>query len=384
MYLQKQVEISDDIVAQIEHVTQTSVDRDNIVVFEAAVASTRPLTKVGSIFHGARMSRQLLQDMAAAVNSGDESVPLHTLHLQGDELPVGRVFQAWVQEVPDGSADLHAYFYLPLTETSIIEKINLSVLDEVSVGMKPDQALCSKCGFDYFGQDADFIHLFSQTCENDHTIGVDGTHLKLTGLDYWSELSLVSRGASSKPKILSRARQSVSQEAIDRMAASGTPVEAAHLVVSLSEMEAPVPKEIKAETETENEAENAAAAQAAEENSEELSAKAGEENEQEEVELSVPEQIDALQAQLDALKASMTEEEPEPTIEDLQEQLAAANARIAELEASAEEEVEEEVDTEAELDLPAGGVSRSAIADAKRDGTPSLRASAFKTNKHRK
>jgi hypothetical protein len=391
MYRQKQVEITDEIVAQIEKVTQTTLDINSVVVFESVAASTRPISKHGSLYNGAMMSRQLLMDMAQAVNSGTESVPLHTLHRQNEELPVGRVFSAWVQDVPDGSTDLHAYFYMSSNETDIIEKINLSVLDEVSVGVKSKQAMCSKCGFDYFGPDADFTHLFSQTCDNGHTIGLDNAHLKLSGMDLWSELSLVSRGASNKPKILSRARTSVSQEAMDRMAASGTPVEAALLVLNLSEMESPMPPEIETEAAPVVEAEAAvettpaieaepAEAEAEAEPVVETEAEA----EEEPAEFDAGAAIAALRAQIDALEAQMAPEpDPEPTIEELQAQLATANLRIAEMEVLEAKAEPAPVPTP-KPNIPLGGVAASAVGDAQTLPSSQLVASAFKTRKPRK
>ena len=383
---QKQVEITDDILAQIGRVTGTTVDADNIVVFEAAAASTREIHKLGSIYHGARMTRSMLSDMAEALNSGAESVPLHTLHMQGGEIPVGRVFQGSVFDEVDGSATLRAMFYLPLAEKELIEKINLGILDEVSVGAKSKQALCSKCGFDYFGADADFTHLFSQTCANDHTIGEDGTHLKLSGLDKWMELSLVSRGASDKPKILSRAKQLLSKEEHDRIAADGKPVEALFLFTSMATETPEMPKE---NLEAEQAEETAAEETAAEETAAEETAAEEEENTEQEAEAEAEGEADdeqefdagaaiaALQAQLTELAARIAPEPaPEPAIEDLQAELAAANAKIAEL--SAEPEAEEEA---VQPEIPVGGVAASAVEDAHSLKASGGRAVAFKTKR---
>lgn len=393
MYRQKQVEITEELIAQIELVTKTSIDPDSIVAFEAIAASTRPISKMGSMYNGAVMSRQLLNDMAEAVNTGSESVPLHTLHLQGDELPIGRVFKASVKDAPDGSANLHTWFYLPASETELVQKINLSVLDEVSVGVKSQNAFCSKCGFDYFGAEADFTYLFSQTCENGHTIGSDGTHLKLAGLDLWSELSLVSRGASNNPKILSRARNTVSQEAQDRMAASGTPVEAALLVTSPTQLEASMPDPIKPEIEnlepetsedTTDEGEDTVVTPEGEDTP---TGPEGDDNENAEFDAGAA--LAALQAQLEELANKLAPPaDPEPTVESLQTELAAAQARISELEASAEEDVEDETPpkTEIQLDLPVGGVAQSTIEDVERQNPAAagLKASAFKSPRTRK
>lgn len=386
MTRQKQVKITDDILTQIERVTGTTVDADNIVVFEAAAASTRPISKVGSVYNGARMSRQLLEDMADALNTGAESVPLHTLHMQGGEIPKGRVFQGSVADEPDGSATLRAMFYLPLAEKELIEKINLGILDEVSVGTKSKQALCSKCGFDYFGSEADFTHFFSQTCGNDHTIGEDGTHLKLVGLDKWMELSLVSRGASDKPKILSRAKQLLSKEEHDRIAADGKPVEALFLFTSMATETPEMPKKNLEATEA-NEA-NAEGEEEEENGQEENPETTGSEGETpggaEEEEFDAAAAFETLQAQLAELATKLTPEaeEPEATVEELQAELAAAQAKIADLEAAANEPEGGNAAEEEQLELPVGGVAASAVEDAQSlQATGGGRASAFKTKR---
>jgi len=368
MLRQKQVEITDEIVAQIEQVTKTSIDRNNIIVFEAAALSTEPLHKRGSIYHEARAVRSTLEDMVQRLNSGEESVPLHTMHMQSNELPKGRVFQARISDEPNGSSVLRAMFYLPLSERELIEKINLSILDEVSVGLKSKQALCSKCGFDFFGPEADFMNLMTQTCDNDHIIGEDGMHLKLVGIDRWMELSLVSRGASDKPKILSRVKNLVSKVEQDRMAADGKPLEALCLFTSTA-METP---QMADKTETKD-FDAKAAIEALEAKITELTENLASKDKEPDAEL---------QAQLDAANARVAELEaaadPEP---DLQAQLDAANARIAELEAEPEPEPEPEPKTNAAPDVPVGGVAASAVSDAKKDDHLHLRASAFKTNR---
>jgi hypothetical protein len=378
MRRQKQVDITDDVLALIERVTSTSIDADNIVVFEAAAASTRPISKVGSIYDGARMTREMLQEMAEGLNSGQESVPLHTLHQQGGEIPKGRVFSATLHDEIDGSATLRAMFYLPLAEKELIQKINLSILDEVSVGTKSQQALCSKCGFDYFGADSDFSNFWNRTCEHGHVIGEDGTHLKLDGLDKWMELSLVSRGASDNPKILSRAKQLVSKDEHDRMAASGTPLEALVLFTSMA-TETPempkTPKELAAEAADALLA--ATEAEGAKDKTSEFDAAIA----FAELQASIPQMIaDAVAAAAPA--AVEAELEAEPTVESLQAELATAQSRITDLEAAAAEETAEEAEpTDADIEVPTGGVAASAITDAKTLTASLGRANSFKTKR---
>lgn len=363
---QKQVEVTEEILAQIERVTGTTVSADDIVVFEAAALSTNPLSKPGSFYDGARPSRGMLEEMAAGLNDGTHSVPLHTMHLQGSEIPKGRVFKASIHDEIDGSATLRAMFYLPLAERELIEKINLSVLDEVSVGVKSKQALCSKCGFDYFGPDADFTNIWAATCENDHVIGQDGTHLKMVGLDMWMELSLVSRGASNKPKILSRAKQLVSKDDHDRMAADGTPLEALVLFTSTSLMEIPeMSKEqldamtAKLDGLTTKLEEMQAAAGAEDPRIAELTAQVEEQGTQV-AELTA--QVAERDEQIAELQAAAAEE---PTIADLE-------AKLAELRAA-----------QTELTLPEGGVSLSATSGAGEEKKTFSNAGAFKTRRNR-
>lgn len=374
----KAIDATAEILAQIERVTGTAVAADDIVVFEAAVASTLPLNKMGSIFHQGRISEDTLRQMAAALNSGEESVPLHTLHAQGYELPIGKVFQGEVIRSADGEAELRAMFYLPKSEASMVEKINLGIIDEVSVGLKSKALLCSKCGFDYFGPDASFENLYSQTCENDHTVGTDGTHVKLSGLDKWMELSLVSRGASSKPKILGRTKQVMAKETYDRIAADGLPPEAVVLFTASDDKKdddlmdpevkamfdalgaqlTELTERVTALTPKEPTAEELAAAAAAEAEAAALAAAAAE-------------------AEAAALAAAEADEDSEQDTA-LKAELDAAKARIAELEASSAPNKEEtKIDASG---IPVGGVAASAIEDAKNAAVrPGL--SAFKTPK---
>lgn len=216
---QKHIEVTDELLAQVQKLAGADVRADDIVVFEATAASTRPVKQLGSLYDGAVITRLTLEEMANKLNSGEESVPLHTMHNARSELPIGRVFQAHVQSLPDGHSELRTYFYLPKSETQLIENINLGVLDEVSVGLLTAKAMCSECGHDYFAPEADFMELFTRTCPNGHVLGVDGVHLKLAGVDTWSELSLVPRGASSRAKIHGQARQTSTQH--QKLAASG-------------------------------------------------------------------------------------------------------------------------------------------------------------------
>jgi hypothetical protein len=197
-----------------------AVDYGNIVVFEASVLNTRPLTKPGSIFDQGRVSDDTLKQMATYLNSGG-FVPLQTLHPNGDELPLGRFFYGEVlpSTLGDGSSELVCLFYLPRTDDNV-QKLENGIIDEVSVGFVGQQLLCSQCGWDYRSPDATLVNFFDRICENEHTLGTDGTYLKINGLDRWTETSLVSKGAAHNAKIMGRTKQRLGQD-YERLAASG-------------------------------------------------------------------------------------------------------------------------------------------------------------------
>lgn len=221
----KSLAITPEIQSQLDAAAKTHVDPHAVSVFEAVAVDTDPLHKTGSIYHGARLSNGMLQEMADHVSNGGD-VPMHTLHMQGEELPVGKLMSARVE-----NDQLITRFYIPNDRTQLVSDINTGILNSVSVGVKPKQLLCSECGFDYLSPDASFMHIFDQTCANDHVIGQNGVHAKLQGLDRWLELSLVSVGASPKAKIRSRAAARFGAETLQRIAASGIPLEA-HLFIS--------------------------------------------------------------------------------------------------------------------------------------------------------
>jgi hypothetical protein len=140
--------------------------------------------------------------------------------MQGYELPVGRVFMA---EVFDAS-ELRCLFYLSrndATAVDLITKLNAGVIDEVSVGIIPQQCCCSECGFDFLGADATIDNLWDRTCPEGHVLGVDGVHAKLNGMNKFMELSLVSLGAAKNAKIVGRTQSRLGADEYSRLAASG-------------------------------------------------------------------------------------------------------------------------------------------------------------------
>lgn len=357
----KSVKIAPEIEAKILANTGEQIDTSTITVFETVAASTRPISKRGSIFDKARATKQMLEAMANFVNVDKGFVPMHTHHLQAEEMPIGRVFAAQVVQTLDGSYDLLAMFYLPNTETDFINKINLGVIDEVSIGAASQKMLCNKCGFDFRGESASFEHLWSHTCENGHVMGEDGAYLILDGLERWMELSLVSKGASNNAKILGRTKQVMGKEAYDRLAASGVAPEAVILFSTVSRSNSmEIEKLIGDLTDL-----KAAAIQ-----------KDSKITELTTVNASLTTEVSTLKGKVTEVEAQLTASETKAT--EASNKLAEVEAKLTAAEAKATE-----LQTKLDLKLGgagAGGTSDDAVGDAGKAGDV-LRASAFKTRK---
>lgn len=221
----KQLELTPKITAAIARSTDNSVDPASVAVFECRAISTLPVGKKGSLMEGGVVTENTLAQMASYLNTGTNFVPLHTLHEQGYELPIGRVFAG--ETLNDGGVtELRTLFYVPLSEADIVNKLNTAVIDEVSIGLKTQHINCSECGFDYLGPDSGPENVWGRVCANGHEIGVDGVHVLLSGMDRFLELSLVSLGAANNAKILSRAKSILSTEQYGSLAASGFQPEA--------------------------------------------------------------------------------------------------------------------------------------------------------------
>lgn len=231
--MSKRLDLTPKIIAAIARSTDGSVDPTSVSVFECSAFNTMPVSKKGTLFHGARATENTLLQMADYLNAGTNFVPLHVLHDQGYELPVGRTFAGEVVDDGNGNKALRTLFYLPNTETELIGKIETGTLEEVSVGLKTQHMNCSECGFDYLGAEATFDNLWGQHCNNDHFIGEEGVHVILSGLDRFLELSLVSLGAAKGAKIVSRVKSLMGEATYNQqLAASGIAPEATTLFLT--------------------------------------------------------------------------------------------------------------------------------------------------------
>jgi hypothetical protein len=278
------------------------VDASTIAIFEAIALNTKPVSKRGSVFEGAVSSLSTLRAMADHVTAGN-FVKIHLLHNQGWELPKGNVFMAEVH-----GEELRALFYISRTTEEgqkLIADLNSGTIDEVSVGVMSAQLVCSECGWDYYGPDANMMHFFDRTCENDHTVGTDGVHVVMQGLNRWFELSLVSIGAAKGAKVVGRTKSVLGAEEYQRLAASGLDPDITTLFAAGGRVSSPEPKK---------------EATMADEPKDGLSASA------------VLVQMTTLSADKAKVEVALTAAQTQVT--DLTAQLSASTAKVAELEAT--------------------------------------------------
>jgi hypothetical protein len=227
----KRVEITGTLLELLRAKTgDDNFDVTKVVAYESIAASTRPIKKTYSPYDKAVMAESVLTEAAAILASG--SVPLLTLH-NGSMLPVGQCLDAGVVSADGGHSELRVIFYLEATD-ELVGKLDLGIIDEVSVGMLAQHAYCSECSFDYLLPE-NIYNFWMRNCENDHTLGQDGVHLRLSGCNSWGELSLVPKGASNNAKIVNRAQQRLSNESYQKLAASGGHPDLVYLLCSSSE-----------------------------------------------------------------------------------------------------------------------------------------------------
>ncbi len=214
------------------------IDTTKLAVFEARALNTKPLPgKRGTLFEQAVVTPLTLSQMVDFVNTPGKHLPVISDHdLSGE--PKGRFFHAGLH-YEDGdfdSLEMRALFYLDETEATTIAKLNAASLDEVSVAFLSSAFLCSECGWDYF-QFGDANAIDTRTCENGHTIGTDGVHADMVGLNQFIEISLVARGAADNPKIVGKSESKLAPESAYRLAAKGFDTDALILRASLGKEE---------------------------------------------------------------------------------------------------------------------------------------------------
>ncbi len=190
----KRIPLTAEITANLRRAYGADADLSAMVVYEVVMANTNPIRKKG-LYEGARLQENTLNELVAAVNA--ESIPLLHSH-NSENLAFGRVFFA-----ARSYSEARALIALSSKEhPEMIDKLDSGTLDQVSIGLLPQHLNCSQCGFDYLGADATWENVMGQTCPEGHTIGVDGTHLKIDGVDMFYELSIVSQGGLQGARVV--------------------------------------------------------------------------------------------------------------------------------------------------------------------------------------
>lgn len=234
--MSKRVQITSEIQSRIRAALgDPEADTSQFVVYEAKLISTEQLkNRRGGLFKNAKMTAGVLSEMSDFL-AKEGTVPLQIMH-NTEVLPIGKLFYAKTQLMGNGETELRGQFFLPSHKTDIIADLDSGVIDEVSINILTKHLYCSECTFDYLGEEATFENRYELTCNNGHTIGVDGVHVRGVGLDTWTELSLVGKGAATKAKILPRIKQTLGADKVERLAAKGMSFEAI-LFTSSSKME---------------------------------------------------------------------------------------------------------------------------------------------------
>lgn len=232
----KRLPLTPELIAQIKAAVGEDVDvTEDFAVFENISLNTLPLPgKDGTIFEKAQVSLLTLKQMVDSINGGNHLPLIHGHDL--DSIPVGRVFKAGLSLDQLGNAELRTLFYIDPTEAKLASKVDAGSLDEVSVQFLASQILCSECDFDYRGDEATWANFRDRTCSNNHIIGTDGVHVRLVGLAVFTELSLVTRGAADKPKIVGKSQSKLAAP-LQALAARGFEVDELFLAASKGEFE---------------------------------------------------------------------------------------------------------------------------------------------------
>lgn len=216
----KQVEKTPDITTKLQNAVGAGVDTSNLAVFEAVALNSLPIRKRHPIYKDAVHPQNFLHEMASSLNG--ESLPLHLVH-NDTVLPVGRAFYGEVVS-NFGISELHTLFFVDKqANPDLVSTLDNGTVDQVSVSVLPKAVVCAECGFDFLGEDADlWDHILTGTDPKGHTMGKDGAHAIISGLEVFNEISLVGKGGARNARILNRDDQKLAgSTTYKRLAASG-------------------------------------------------------------------------------------------------------------------------------------------------------------------
>ena len=207
----KRVELTDTVRKYIQDKCGTSVDFNQIAVYQARGISTEQISQ-NTLYDKGNLTRNALADMEALINDPLNNVSIQAMH-DVSELPQGKVFHAELVDENNATSALYTLFGVSTEHPDIINKIDNGIIDEVSFGFRPKQILCSECGKDFLDKDVSFIDIMEGHCpECGAYMGEDGAHVVVPGIEKVSELSLVNRGAAKHAKILDSVYQMAMSE----------------------------------------------------------------------------------------------------------------------------------------------------------------------------
>ena len=210
----KRVELTDNIRKYIQDKCGTSVDFNQLAVYQCRGISTEAISQ-NTLYDKGNLTRDALVDMENLINDPLNNVSIQAMH-DTSKLPQGKVFHAEVVDENNSTSALYTLFGVSTEHPDIINKVDNGIIDEVSFGFRPKAILCSECGKDFMDPDVDFLDILQGHCpECGAYMGKDGAHVEVPGIETVSELSLVNRGAAKHAKILDSIYQMAMSEEAD-------------------------------------------------------------------------------------------------------------------------------------------------------------------------
>lgn len=234
----KQISKTAEVLAKLRAAYGTDANVDDLAVYEVILANTQPLRKTGGLFKGARLASTLITEIVAAVNL--ESVPVQFQH-DTSTAPYGRLFAA----ASSGDEARGLLAVDSKAHPEVVQKLDSGTIDQVSVGMVNKQLLCSQCGFDYANEKS-YPNRWDMTCDKEHKIGENGTHVQVVGLDSLFEVSFVGQGAVRGARVVGPSESAFQDN--QRLAASSAATGGALAVHLTATVEDDIPMDLSALT----------------------------------------------------------------------------------------------------------------------------------------
>ena len=207
----KRVELTEELKNKIRTRCGSDIDFSSAAFYQARIVSTEPITQ-NSIYNKAQLARSTVFELEEFFNNDPQlNVTLQVMHDQM-VLPAGRVVAVKAIDEPDGiNSALYGVFMVSNEHQEYINKLDNGIIDEVSISMLAKKLLCSECGFDLrdASPEEQMMAFFFHRCPKCEVElgGKEGAHLNLVGVEEFTEVSLVTRGAARHAKILDSSKQ---------------------------------------------------------------------------------------------------------------------------------------------------------------------------------